>query len=307
MKVRKLNSICFASVLLALSVYSGAAQGPVRTINVITEPEASVWIGTVFYGTADEKGRLMIRTAAPGQRTIRVRSAGFSEGTKTLLPTQKEITIRLEKTTDPAELAFQEGERQSQLDRQKAVAAYRNAITLDPKLVRGHLALARNLAESGGQEEALKVIANVRKLSPRNAEASAIEGRIFKDISEEAKAIVSFKRAITEGRGFQPEAYTGLGLLYKTRAESLGDDEAAATTAYNEAAKHLAIAVKQLSGAPDATVIMQLLGMIYEQQKRYKEAIAVYEEFLRLFPDSVEAEAVRSFIVQIKKEMVGEQ
>src|SRR5690606_3859205 len=107
------------------------------------------------------------------------------------------------------------------------------------KLIRGHLALARNLSESGGHEEALKVIATVRKLSPRNAEASAIVGRILKDIGEEEKAIAAFKRAITEGRGFQPEAYTGLGLLYKARAESAGDDEAAATRNYNEAAKNL--------------------------------------------------------------------
>ena len=41
--------------------------------------------------------------------------------------------------------------------------------------------------------------------------------------------------------------------------------------------------------------------------KSYKEAIALYEEFLRLFPDSSEAKTVESFIVQIKKQMNGEQ
>lgn len=298
----KLQFIALASLLFVTAV---AAQAPVRTISVVTEPNAQVWIGTVLYGTADDAGKLTIRTAAPGQRTVRVRARGFSEASKPLLPAQREITVRLVKTTDEAELAFQEGEYQSTLDRQEAIAAYRKAIELDPRLVRAHIALARNLAESGGHEEALKVIAGIRRLSPRNAEASAIEGRILKDIGEEEKAIAAFKRAITEGRGFQPEAYTGLGLLYKSRAELLGDEEPAATNAYNEAARNLAIAVKQLSGAPDATVIMQLLGLIYEEQKRYKEAIAVYEEFLRLFPDSVEAEAVRSFIVQIKKQMSG--
>lgn len=303
MRVRFNNRILLVAMIAVFAAGFAMAQAPVRTITITTEPNASVWIGTVLYGTADESGKLVIRTAAPGQRVIRVRAAGFSEGTKALPASQRAITIRLVKTIDEAELAFQEGERQSLLDRQKAIAAYRKSIELGPKLVRGHLALARNLAETGGYEEALKVIASVRKISPRNAEASAIEGRLFKDIGEEEKAIASFKRAIAEGRGFQPEAYTGLGLLYKTRAESNTDDEAAATRNYNEAAKNLATAVKQLSGAPDATVIMQLLGLIYEEQKRYKEAIAVYEEFLRLFPDSVEAEAVRSFIVQIRKEM----
>jgi outer membrane protein assembly factor BamD (BamD/ComL family) len=37
--------------------------------------------------------------------------------------------------------------------------------------------------------------------------------------------------------------------------------------------------------------------------KKYTEAIAVYEEFLRVFPDSNEASAVQSFIVQLKKQM----
>jgi outer membrane protein assembly factor BamD (BamD/ComL family) len=37
--------------------------------------------------------------------------------------------------------------------------------------------------------------------------------------------------------------------------------------------------------------------------KKYDEAIATYEEFLQIFPDSNESSAVRSFIVQIKKQM----
>jgi tetratricopeptide (TPR) repeat protein len=46
-----------------------------------------------------------------------------------------------------------------------------------------------------------------------------------------------------------------------------------------------------------------LLGLVYEKMKRYDDAIAVYEEFLQIFPESNETSAVRSFIVQIKKQM----
>jgi tetratricopeptide (TPR) repeat protein len=49
--------------------------------------------------------------------------------------------------------------------------------------------------------------------------------------------------------------------------------------------------------------LYQLLGLVYERQKKYNEAIAVYEEFLKLFPDSNDAPAVQSFIVQLKKQM----
>ncbi|MBA3353156.1 MAG: tetratricopeptide repeat protein, partial [Blastocatellia bacterium] len=122
---------------------------------------------------------------------------------------------------------------------------------------------------------------------------------------EEDKAIATFKRAITQGRGFQPEAHTGLGLLYKDRAESAGGsgNYEGETANYAESTKHLAIAAGQLGSAPDAMVVYQLLGLIYERQKKFKEAIAVYENFLRLFPNTSEAGAVESFIVQIKKQI----
>ena len=50
-------------------------------------------------------------------------------------------------------------------------------------------------------------------------------------------------------------------------------------------------------------VIYQLLGLVFERQKKYADAISLYEEFLRLFPDSTDATAVRSFIVQLRKDM----
>lgn len=297
----------FLLVCVALLAAGSFAQST-RNITVITEPDARIWINGVLYGTTDEKGKLEIKTVLAGRRTIRVLAPSFAEVNKPLLATQKgEIKIMLTETRDPAELAFHEGERQSTLDRAKAEAAYRKAIAANPKLISAHVGLLRNLAEGRSYDKALAALKELRKVSPRNAEASAIEGRIHKDLGDETKAIASFKRAITEGSGFQPEAYAGLGLLYQDRAEALADDEAQQTIAYNEAAKNLMTAVKQLSGAPDAAVIYQLVGMIYERQKRYKEAIALYEDFLKTFPDSAEAEAVRSFIVQIKKEMAGEQ
>ncbi|HVF30768.1 MAG TPA: tetratricopeptide repeat protein, partial [Pyrinomonadaceae bacterium] len=131
------------------------------------------------------------------------------------------------------------------------------------------------------------------------------EGRLLKDSDEEDKAIAAFKRALTIGRGFQPEANTGLGLLYKDRAEVAGGsgDYEAEKSNYEQATKYLAVAVEQLGSAPDAIVVYQILGLIYERQQQYKEAIALYENFLRIFPNTSEAGAVQSFIVQIKKQM----
>lgn len=301
MRPRIFRYVAAIAVVLTLSF---VASGQSRTVNFITEPNATIWIDGVLYGRSDAAGKFTSSTVAPGRRAIRVRADGFAEANKSLLATQKgDYRVALVKTTDEAELQFQEGERQSTQDRAKAVAAYRAAIKLKPRYTQAHIALIRTLADGREPEEARKAIAELRKFAPINSDATVIEGRIYKDNDDEDKAIAAFKRSITQARGFQPEAYTGLGLLYKERAESLADDEVQSKAAYAEASKNLYLAVKQLSGAPDAMIVGQLLGLIYEQQGKYKEAIALYKGLLRDFPDASEAEAVRSFITQLEKQM----
>ena len=302
------NQILLTLIITILFAAASVAQDPksLRSITVVTEPKATVWIDDVNYGTTDDSGKLKIPSLAPGVRALRVRAQGFSEVRRSLpAATRGDVAVALTKTTDEAELAFQAAEAATTVDRQKAIAEYQRAIKLRPKFPAAFLGLARMYTETGDHEKAIKAVQTARRLKPGYAEASAVEGRLLKETGEENKAILVFKRAITEGRGFQPEAYTGLGLLYKDRAESSGGegDYDAELSNYNEAAKNLAIAVKQLGSAPDAMVVMQLLGLIYERQEKYPQAIRLYEEFLRLFPDSSEAGAVESFIVQLKKQM----
>lgn len=294
-------------------IASGQVKKPVpaaakpRTINVVTEPNAAVWIDGIQYGKTNAVGNLTITSVAAGAHTLRVRANGFKEISRPLGAAQKgDIEISLVKTTDEAEIAFQKAEALAGRDRELAAAAYRDAIKLRPKYLDAQIGLARVRLDSDDLEGAAEAIADARKARPGYPEASAIEGRIFKEAGEEAKAIAAFKRAITEGKGFQPEAYTGLGLLYKERAEGAGGDLAEETANYDESSRNLRIALKQLSGAPDSVVIYQLLGLILERQNKYNEAIALYEEFLRLFPNTPEATSVQSFIIQLKKQMNNE-
>lgn len=296
-----------AAISFAQAGKAGATQ--FRAITIVSEPSAKVWVDGVGWGKTDKMGKLEIKTISAGAHTLRLRADGFKEKSQPLTAIQKGvIAITLVKTTDEAELAFQEGERLAFSDREKSAEAYRRAVKLRPNYPDAYVALARVLTESQDTDEALAAIITARKLRPGYAEASAVEGRIHKENGEEEKAVATFKRAITEGKGFQPEGYAGLGLLYKEKAEGFaasGDYENE-TLNYTESAKYLKLSLKQLSGAPDTVVIYQLLGLIYERQKKYKEAIATYEEFLRLFPDNAEATAVRSFIVQLKKDMADQ-
>jgi len=294
--------------IYAQSAAKGKQTAALRSCTIATEPKATVWLDGVRFGAAGENGNLTIKTVPAGTHTLRVRAGGFKEVSQPLLPTQKGIVkVALVKTTDEAELAFQQAESVGS-DSEKAIELYNRAIKLRPKYAEAYVGLARVLSSSGDPDEALKTIGAARKIRPGYAEASAVEGRIYKDNENEEKAIASFKRAITEGKNFQPEAFAGLGLLYRDRAEGFnakGDFEQE-KAAYGEAAKYLQSAVRQLSGAPDAEIIYQLLGLIYEKTENPAQAIKTYEEFLRIFPNSTEAEAVRSFIVQLKKQINGQ-
>ncbi len=293
-----------------LFAFTVSAQTATRTITVVTEPRAVVWIDNIKYGATDESGKLTLKNIPAGIRKLRVRANGFKETTQNLLAAQKgEVKIALTKTADDAEIAFQEAERLSSIDREKAIEAYRKTITLRPKYAEANLELARLLIAAGDTEGALKAVQAARKARPAYAEASAVEGRIYVAEENEEKAVAAFKRAVAEGKGFQPEAHTGLGLMYRDKASGFaaeGDFENEKQN-YILAAESLKKAAAQLGSSPDAITIYQLLGDSYERAKMYPEAIKIYEQFLRLFPDSSEAEAVRSFIVQIKKRQNGEQ
>lgn len=309
----RLFSVCFLGLLLPVisAAQTGRFGAPAqfRAVTVMTQPGAIVWVDGVRFGKTDAGGRLEIRSISAGAHTLRLRADGYKEVSQPLAATQRgELKVTLTKTTDEAELAYQEGERLTSEDRQLSAEAYRKAVRLRPNYPEAYLGMARVLLDAGDTDEARKALVAARRVRPGYAEASAVEGRLHKEDGEEDKAVAAFKRAITEGKGFQPEAYAGLGLLYKEKAEGLGgsgDFENEAKN-YAEASKNLRLSLNQLSGAPDTVVIYQLLGLIYERQKKYDEAIDVYEEFLRLFPDSSEATAVKSFIVQLRKDMASQ-
>jgi tetratricopeptide (TPR) repeat protein len=310
-RIKKLTAaVLFCGVLGILTLDAAAQKTTFRSLTVVTEPNAAVWIDDVNYGKTDAGGKLALKTFPTGTHKIRVRANGFKEISQSLLPAQSgDLKIALVKTTDEAELAFQQAEEMSAIDREKAVGLYKKAVRLRPKYAEAYVGLARVLSGMSETAEALKAIQNARRARLGYAEASAVEGRIHKDAGSEEKAIAAFKRAVTEGKGYQPEALAGLGLLYRERAEgssSTGDFEAEKQN-YLLAAESLKKAAVQLAGAPDATTIYQLLGDSYERAKMYPEAVKIYEEFIRLFPDAVEVETFRSFIVQIQKRMKEEQ
>jgi tetratricopeptide (TPR) repeat protein len=293
--------------LLALASKPALAQkktnkptgGSSRSLVVSTEAEAIVWLDEIRRGVTDGQGKLTIERIAPGRHTLRVRAQGFKERTLAILPAQRgAVNVQLTRTTDEAELLFQQAEsaREKAKDddaRRAAAELYRRALERRPRFPEANVGLARVLLDSNEYKPALAEIEKARRARPAYAEASAVEGRIYRYAAFWDDAIASFRRAIREGRGIQPEAHTGLALLYEEKGMQA------------EAAAEYRAAIKQLSDAEP--IIYQLLGGVYEKMEKYKEAIEAYEKYLQLAPTGSLATAVRSIVEQLKQRAEGKE
>lgn len=287
--------LLFASPVFAQRSTTTAAQAS-RTLTITTEPNAIVWIDEIRRGVTDASGKLALKNVSPARHSLRVRANGFRESTGLILPGKNSATVKLMRTTDAAELAFQEAEtaREQARDdegRQKAAEAYRRALKLRPSFPAARVGLARILLELNEYKEALAEIEAARRSRAIYPEASAVEGRINREAAFDEEAIKSFRRSIREARGFQPEAHVGLARVLEEKGQ------------FDEAIAEYRKALDQLMDSEP--VIYQLLGAAYERQQKYKEALAAYEKYLTLAPNGSLAPAVRSIIDQLKLDAAG--
>lgn len=279
---------------------AAAAPAPVsaNSITVRTEPKAIVWLDEVRRGVADDAGQLVLGNVSAGRHTLRVRAEGFKERSLPVLQSQRGVVqVRLTRTTNEAEIAFQgaeaAGEKPGEEARNEAIKLYRRALELRLRYPEAHLGLARVYLAQNDHDAALAEIAAARRARPSYPEASAVEGRIHRDASYNDEAIASYQRALREARGFQPEAHTGLGLVLEDKGDYAG------------AVKSFSKAIEQLSDTEP--VLYSLLGAAYEKLERWKDALAAYEKYLQLAPEGRNASAIRSIIDQLRVQASEQQ
>jgi len=268
------------------------------SFTITSEPNAVVWIDEIRRGTTDASGKLTLTKVSAGRHSVRVRANGFKETTAALLPGRRALAVKLVTTTDPAELKFQEAETarekaRDQTAQQNAVDLYREAIKLRPAFPAAQVGLARVLMDLNQFKEAHAAIEAARRTRPAYAEASAVEGRIFREEAFDDDAIRSFRRSIREAGGMQPEAYVGMAKVYEDKGQ------------FAEAVAQYKTALAQLSDSEP--VIYQMLGAAYERIEKPKEAVVAYEKYLELAPNGSYAAAIRSILQQLKREAAGEQ
>jgi tetratricopeptide (TPR) repeat protein len=286
--------LVFFGVLLLVSPAIYAQQA---ALTITTEPNAIVWIDEIRRGTTDASGKLVLTKVSAGRHAVRVRAGGFKETTVPLVAGRRSLNVKLAPTTDQAEILFQQAEtaREKARDdaaRKESADLYREAIKLRPAFPAAHVGLARVLLDLDAFKEAHAAIDAARRTRPSYAEASAVEGRIYREEAFDDEAIRSFRRAIKEGSGVQPEAYVGLAKVYEDKGQF-----ALAVAEYRKA-------LAQLSDSEP--VIYQMLGAAYERMEKPKEAVAAYEKYLQLAPNGSYATAIRSILEQLKREASGD-
>src|SRR5882724_4554926 len=296
-------SVSYFGLILLIPAETTALQVPPKpasqgSLTITTEPNAIVWIDDIRRGSTDASGRLALTKISSRRHTLRVRAPGFREVTRPLLPGAKSLTLKLLKTTDQSELLFQRAEEarenaRTDEDKGRAAELYKQVIKLHPALPAAHLGLARLLMEMNQYQEALAEVEAARRYRPVYPEASAVEGRIYREAAFLDNASKSFRRAIKEGGGFQPEAHVGLARILEDKGQ------------YAEAVAEYQKAIDQLSDTEP--IIYQLLGAAYERMQKYKEAVAAYENYLTLAPNGSLAPAIRSIIDQLRRQAAGEE
>ena len=288
----RLGFIAALVFLTAPAVYAQSA------LTITSEPNAIVWIDEIRRGITDASGKLALSKVSAGRHAVRVRASGFKEATVPLIPGRRTLEVKLLPTTDEAELLFQQAETAREKARddpslQKAADIYREALKLRAAMPAAHVGLARVLMELNEFKEAHAEIEAARRGKPAYAEASAVEGRVYREEAFSDDAIRSFRRAIREGGGVQPEAYVGLAKVLEDKGQ------------FAEAIADYQKALAQLSESEP--VIYQMLGAAYERVEKPKEAIVAYEKYLELAPNGSYAAAIRSILTQLKREAAGEQ
>ncbi len=290
--------IACVRVCLCLIVFAVVAHAQPAALTITTEPNAIVWIDEIRRGTTDATGKLTLTKLAPGRHTVRVRAMEFKEATAVLLPGRRTLVVKLVGTSDPAVLLFNQAEKareeaRDDSSREYAADLYRETLKNPPPNAAAHLGLARVLLDLNKFKDAHAAIDAARKIRRVYPEASAVEGRIYREEGFTDDAIASFRRSIREANGVQPEAHVGLARVY----EDKGD--------FALAIAELRKALGQLSDSEP--VIYQMLGAAYEKVNKPKDAVVAYEKYLQLAPNGSYATAIRSILNQLKREAAGEE
>lgn len=290
-----MTRLTLALFLLApLIVFAQSDDTP--SLLIKAEPGAIIWVNHLRYGTVTDSGDLAIRNLPAGSYKLRARLMGKRElnqivVVKNAARTTAQLTFKL--PASAAEQSFQNAEALREKGKHKdAIAEYQLALKRGTSAP-ARIGLARSLMASGAYDDAITEARRAAREAAANttlaAEATTIIANTYRTQGLYDEAMESYRKALTLARNVSPEAHTGLALTWQ--------DENKMT----EAIQHLRTAAAQANDTEP--IIYYLLGNLLDREGQIKEAIEVYERYLRLEPNSKFAATTRSMLKQLKREV----
>jgi tetratricopeptide (TPR) repeat protein len=180
-----------------------------------------------------------------------------------------------------AEIYAEFGDKLRTVDKlQEAIAAYREAIKLDPKSDSAHFGIAQALDRQGKKSEAIAAFEEAVELNPNTDNYESL-GDALKKSDQKSEAIAAYRQAIKIG----PKNYSA----YLSLGEILPLNEAVATFR------------KLTKKDPTNDVPLQALGYLLNGSGKFKEAVSVYRQAIKINPSASNYAQLGDNLLQQKK------
>jgi tetratricopeptide (TPR) repeat protein len=250
-------------------------------------------LNNVRNGVTGETGELKLERIKPGSYSVRVRTVGYQDwGTRYILirpQAETSLNVKQTRTTDQAVLHYQKGDAlRDGGNHEEAVAEYKQALQINPRLAAAAIACARSLIAMQQLEDAESMLQKASKLGAAGqlAETETVFGNLRRSQELLDESISHYRRAVVLARGVSPEAHIGLALALEEKGT------------IDEAIAHFRQGLAQ--DMDTEPILYYLLGKALEKHGRNKEAIEAYSGYLRLDPNGQYSSAVESIIEQLK-------
>jgi tetratricopeptide (TPR) repeat protein len=293
------------TAILAISAWgqvTGRVEG--RVLDMSGNPLDKVAVNIVSQRTSsarfdlatDKNGRFLQIGIMPGDYVASFKKDGFAPASKeihvgidetTRIDMElKPVNVALEKALTEADRIFLNGNKL--YDGRKfpeAVAAYENAIRLDPGNWRYELNLGLAFKRMDRSEEALAAFRKAAELNPESFSANKEAGEALAKAGRWDEARPFYEKAVAVNPD-DPDAHYNLGLCLST----LGEPEGA-----------LAQFRKAVEVKPDYAEAYYEIGTLLIGQNKVPEAVVSLEKFLTLAPDHPKAGVAKQLLQALKK------
>lgn len=302
-KVPIVALLLFVSAAASWAQYQGRITG--RVLDPSGNPVDKAEVTLVSQRTSairyesktDKEGRFVQVGLMPGYYMLSVKKAGFAPGSKEIKVgiageesveiTLKTVEAEAEKTYSAADKSFLKGNKlYAEQKFAEAVAAYEEAVVLDPGNWGYRLNLGLSQKKAGQPEAALAAFRKAVEINPESYSANKETGEALAITKQFAEARPFYEKAVALSPG-DPDAQYNLGVCLV----NVGESEAA-----------LPRFQKAVEIKPDYAEAYYQMGTILIGQNKAAEACASLEKFLALAPGHEKAGIAKQLLEFLKKD-----